>query len=288
MAFSAVVVTLLLCLVAHYLNGGVRPHSSMQRVSPQVKAHLSVLLAVLALVEGVNYYLQRLSLVLSTKYKIVDGATYTDVHAMRPALLLLIAISVITAGLFLYNVRQQGWLLPAVAVALWGLVWVLVANIYPSVVQSLVVNPAQNVKELPYITDNITATTSAYGLGNVAEVPYQGGATITASEVTGKSSTSLANEQSLINVPLLDAGLADINSVFTAKEGFWNYYDMSGPTTDRYDLATGAGGKMKGNAGPGIGSPAQFGGGFGELGQPTPPVHARLWRRSDAGQSGGG
>ena len=244
-AFAAIVVTLLLCLVAHYLNGGVRPHSSMQRVSPQVKAHLSVLLAVLALVEGVNYYLQRLSLVLSTKYKIVDGATYTDVHAMRPALLLLIAISAIAAGLFLYNVRQQGWLLPAVAVALWGLVWVLVANVYPAVVQSLVVNPAQNVKELPYITDNITATTSAYGLQNVSEVPFEGGATITAPEVTGKSSSSLANQQSLANIPLLDAGLSDINSVFTAKEGFWNYYSMSGPTTDRYDLATGPGGSVK-------------------------------------------
>ncbi|MGH9105738.1 MAG: UPF0182 family protein, partial [Acidimicrobiales bacterium] len=54
--FSAVVVTLLLCLVAHYLNGGIRPHSPMQRVSRQVKAHLSVLLAALALVEGASYY----------------------------------------------------------------------------------------------------------------------------------------------------------------------------------------------------------------------------------------
>ena len=162
-AFSALVVTLLLCLVAHYLNGGIRPHSAVQRVSPHVKAHISVLLAALALVQGANYYLERLSLVLSTKY-VVDGATYTDVHAVRPALLLLIAISVIAAGLFLYNVRQQGWLLPVVAVALWALVWALVANVYPALVQALVVNPSENIKEAPYIPDNITATTPAYGL----------------------------------------------------------------------------------------------------------------------------
>ena len=165
-AFSALVVTLLLCLVAHYLNGGIRPGSPVQRVSPRVKAHLSVLLAVLALVQGVNYYLQRLSLVLSTKY-VVDGPTYTVVHAVRPALVLLVAISVIAAALFLYNVRQQGWLLPVVAVALWAIVWALVANVYPALVQALVVNPAENVKEAPYIQDNITATTFAYGLQNV-------------------------------------------------------------------------------------------------------------------------
>ena len=126
-AFSALVVTFLLCLVTHYLNGGIRPHSAVQRVSPKVKAHLSVLLAVLALVEGASYYLQRLSLVLATN-SLFDGADYKEVHAVRPALILLIAISVIAAGLFLYNVRQQGWLLPIVAVALWGLVWVLVAK----------------------------------------------------------------------------------------------------------------------------------------------------------------
>jgi hypothetical protein len=243
-AFSALVVTLLLCLVAHYLNGGVRPHSAVQRVSPHVKAHLSVLLAVLALVEGVSYYLQRLSLVLATN-SLFDGADYKDVHAVRPALILLIAISVIAAGLFLYNVRQQGWLLPVVAVALWGLVWVLVANVYPALVQALVVNPAQNVKEAPYIASNIAATTAAYGLDGVSTQTFQGSADVTGSEVTGRSPLEQAAQQSLANVTLLDANLTGMNSVFTKQEGFRGYYSMSGPSTDRYDLGTGPGGSKK-------------------------------------------
>jgi uncharacterized protein len=239
-AFSALVVTLLLCLVAHYLNGGIRPHSAVQRVSPRVKAHLSVLLAALALVQGVNYYLERLSLVLSTKY-VVDGATYTDVHAVRPALLLLIAISVIAAGLFLYNVRQQGWLLPIVAVALWALVWVLVANVYPALVQALVVNPAENVKEQPYITRNITATTEAYGLGNVSDQPFQGDSLVTASQVTGNSSEAMANAQNLANVRLLDPTI--MGSTISKQQGFRGYFSMSGPSTDRYDLPSNDGNK---------------------------------------------
>ena len=239
-AFSALVVTLLLCLVAHYLNGGIRPHSAVQRVSPRVKAHISVLLAALALVQGANYYLERLSLVLSTKY-VVDGATYTDVHAVRPALLLLIAISVIAAGLFLYNVRQQGWLLPVVAVALWALVWALVANVYPALVQALVVNPAENVKEQPYISRNITATTEAYGLASVANQPFQGDSLVTASEVTGNSSEAMANSQSLANVRLLDPTI--MGSTISKQQGFRGYFSMSGPSTDRYDLPTGDGNK---------------------------------------------
>ncbi|HTW10772.1 MAG TPA: UPF0182 family protein [Acidimicrobiales bacterium] len=242
-AFSALVVTLLLCLVEHYLNGGIRPHSSMQRVSRQVKAHLSVLLAALALVEGANYYLQRLALVLSTKYPILDGATYTDVHASRPALLLLIAISVIAAGLFLYNVRQQGWLLPAVAVALWFLVWVIVANIYPAIIQDLVVKPAESTKEAPYLTENIKATTWGYGLQNVQTHRFQGNSLITPSEISGKAPDAVVNRQTLSNVPLLDVDVSGMNSVFNKEQGFWGYYTMSGPSTDRYDLPTGTDGK---------------------------------------------
>jgi uncharacterized membrane protein (UPF0182 family) len=234
--FSALVVTFLLCLVAHYLNGGILPRAPINRVSAKVKAHLSVLLALLALVQGARYYLERLSLVLSSHH-IVDGATYTDVHATRPALVLLVAISVIAAGLFLYNARQQGWLLPTVAVALWALVWLLVANLYPLLVQTLVVTPAENLKEQPYIADNIAATTWAYGLQNVATQPFQGNSTVTSAQVTGKSAQSLANEQSIANIPLLDPSLSGINSVFTKQQGFRPYYTMSGPSTDRYDLS---------------------------------------------------
>ena len=229
--FAAVVVTFLLCLVAHYLNGGVRPHSTGQRVGPRVKAHLSVLLAVLALVQGGSYYLQRLSLVLSQKY-VVDGATYTDLHATSPALVLLIAIAVIAAGLLLYNVRQQGWLLPSVAVALWGLVWLLVANVYPAIVQAFVVQPAETVKEAPYITRNIKATEAAYGLQGAQQVSFQGNAEVSPSQVTGGSAQATANEQTLANVRLLDP--STMASTFAKQQGIRGYFDVSTPSIDRY------------------------------------------------------
>ncbi len=116
---------LIVTTVAHYLNGGIQVQGPERRITPAVKTHLSVLLGVLALIKAVDYYFERLELVLSRDH-IVNGATATSVHANKPALTLLIAIAIIAAGLFLYNIRQKGWMLPAVAVALWILVYILV------------------------------------------------------------------------------------------------------------------------------------------------------------------
>src|SRR6266568_1389794 len=44
--FAGLVIVLFVTAVAHYLNGGIRFQSPFQRVTPQVKAHLSVIIAV--------------------------------------------------------------------------------------------------------------------------------------------------------------------------------------------------------------------------------------------------
>ena len=81
--FAALLIVLIVTAVAHYLNGGIRMSSPRNRVTPQVKAHLSVLLGLLALVKAVGYWLQRYELTASTR-GFVDGAGYTDVNAQLP------------------------------------------------------------------------------------------------------------------------------------------------------------------------------------------------------------
>src|SRR5262249_10345490 len=91
--FAALLVILIVTAVFHYLNGGIRLQSPFQRVTPQVKAHLSVLLALMSLTKTYQYYLARFALTGSHRGT-VDGATYTDVHAQLPAYQLLMVISV--------------------------------------------------------------------------------------------------------------------------------------------------------------------------------------------------
>src|SRR5205807_10023680 len=101
--FAAIVVTTVITAIAHYLNGGIRLQAQGQRVTAQVKVHISVLLGALALVKALQYWLDRYELDLATSH-VVHGATYTAVHAQLPAKTLLIVISVIAAALFIANI----------------------------------------------------------------------------------------------------------------------------------------------------------------------------------------
>ena len=250
-----------------------------------MKAHLSVLLAVLALVQGVNYYLQRLSLVLGTNH-FFDGASYADVHAMRPALVLLIAISVIAAGLFLYNVRQQGWLLPVVAVVLWALVWALVANVYPALVQSLVVNPSQNAKEAPYIQDNITATNAALRapelylvrlalivMRDIAELP--GRRRRSPRQMSpGTRLQAQTNKQTLANVPSARPNRHELH-LPQATRFPWVLHNERAEHGPLQPAGRGSR-ASQGNPGADLRPRARPQPGTSQLGQHAPSVHARL------------
>src|SRR3990170_6765685 len=76
-AFQFFLITLLVVAALHYLNGGIQVMARRQRVAPGVKVHLSVLLAMLALVKAGGYWLDRYDLLYSDRGA-VFGATYTD------------------------------------------------------------------------------------------------------------------------------------------------------------------------------------------------------------------
>ena len=175
---------------------------------------------------------------------IVDGATATSVHANKPALTLLIAIAVIAAGLFLYNIRQKGWMLPAVAVALWILVYILVGLVYPALYQALRVNPSQLSRETPYITRNITATQAAYGLeqrpGRLASRRLlRAGLQLLADGHRGPDpghlAQAVANQQTLANVRMLDPAV-QLTNTFDKYQGQYSYYNFNDLALDRYQL----------------------------------------------------
>jgi uncharacterized membrane protein (UPF0182 family) len=89
------------------------------------------------------------------------------VNAQLPAIMLLILIALLTAGLYLSVVRSGSFRLPLIASALWLIVAIIGGLIYPAVVQALVVNPNQEVREAPYIDRNVTATRQSLGLTDV-------------------------------------------------------------------------------------------------------------------------
>ena len=161
--FSALILVLLVTLVSHVLNGGIRLRSQLERVAPVVKVQVSVLLGALALVQAGRYWLGRYALTLSSRGT-VDGALYTDVNVELRALYLLIGVALFAAGLFVANIWRKGWTLPILAVGLWIFVASLAGGVVPAFVQRFRVEPSESSMEAPYIAQNIAATRQAYGL----------------------------------------------------------------------------------------------------------------------------
>ncbi len=223
--FAGLVIVLLVTAVAHYLNGGIRFQSPFQRVTPQVKAHLSVILALMALVKTAQYYLAQFELNFSSR-GVVEGASYTDVKAQLPALRMLMFISVAAAALFIWNIWRRGWILPIIAVGLWGFVSIVIGTIYPAGVQRFSVGPNEFQSEARYIGRNIEATRTAFGLErvDVQEFEYQDAVPEVVNE----------NRPTIDNARLWDPNVTQ--STYQTLQGFQTFYKIDDVDIDRYPI----------------------------------------------------
>jgi len=172
-AMTATVLALIAGVVVHYLYGGIRLQGR-ERMSSAAQAHVSVLLGVLVLIKGIDYWLDRYDLVHSSG-PLFTGIGFTDDHAVLPAKNILTGIALICAVLLFLNVWRRTWELPSVGLALMVLSAVLLGLIWPAIVQGVQVNPSRSEKEKSYVAANIAATRSAYAIddAHVQQVTYQ-------------------------------------------------------------------------------------------------------------------
>ena len=184
--YAALVFVTLLVLLTHILNGGVVLQPPRPKVRRATKAHLAVLLALLAVVKAGDYWVTRYELTTEQR-GFVQGATYSVVNAQLPAVVLLALIALLVAGLFLFSLKTDSWRLPLAASGLWVVVALLGGVVYPAVVQALVVNPNQQEREAPFIERNVLATRQAFGIDNVSEQTISFG-TLSAAEITADAS----------------------------------------------------------------------------------------------------
>jgi uncharacterized protein len=230
--FGFLLVTAVVVAVVHYLNGAIRLQPMGERVTPNAKAHLSVLLALAALVKAADYWLQRYELTFAPG-RSFDGAGYTAVNARLPAIQLLILISLFAALLLLANIWRRGWVLPVIVVALWALVAVVAGTGYPAFVQRFQVGPAELAKEKPFIQRNITATRAALGLDEVTQTDFNYTKQITQEKIDSQKAN-------LDNARLLDPSVMrpTIQDLAFGRE----YYTFRDVDVDRYlvDQAEGA------------------------------------------------
>jgi uncharacterized membrane protein (UPF0182 family) len=226
--FSALVGVTFLTALAHYLWGGIRPQAPgfVDKVTPQVKAHMSVLLGLIMLTKAWGYYLGQFDLLTSTR-GVVVGASYTDVNAQLPALRILVVIAIACAILFLVNIRLRGWALPVIAVGLLALVSIIAGAAYPAFVQRFRVAPQEFQREQPYIEDNIEATRRAFQLNEVTMQARPLGDAVTTDDIQG-------NQATISNIRLWRPDVLRDN--FTSLQRFRSYYEFNDVDVDRYEI----------------------------------------------------
>jgi uncharacterized membrane protein (UPF0182 family) len=226
--FSALVGITVITALAQYLWGGIRPQAQAfgEKATPQVKAHLSVLLGLILLVKAWGYYLGTFDLMTSPR-GVVAGASYTDINAQLPALRILIFIAAACAVLFFVNIRLRGWALPVIAVGLLALVSVVAGAGYPAFVQRFRVAPQELQRERPYIERNIAATQSAFGLDKIV------GEQRTVSNAVPSSAVQ-ENDTTVSNIRLWRPEILQQN--FEGLQRIRQYYAFNDVDVDRYTI----------------------------------------------------
>jgi hypothetical protein len=226
--FSSLVGVTVIVGIGHFLWGGIQPQAPVfaDKVAPAVRAHLSVLLGLIMVAKAWGYYLGRFDLLTSPR-GVVEGASYTDVHAQLPALNFLAIVAVICAVLFLVNIRVRLWSLPVIAVGLLAVVSVLLGTAYPAFVQKFRVEPQEQQREAPYIADNIKGTRIAFDLDgiDVSERPVD--PTVTAQALQ-------ENDATVSNIRLWRPSV--LNENFQSLQRIRQYYEFADVDVDRYNL----------------------------------------------------
>jgi uncharacterized protein len=227
--FVALFLAFVMNLVAHYVFGGIRLTGRTGALSRSARIQLISLVGALVLLKAVAYWLDRYELLSHTRVgKPFTGAGYTDINAVLPAKLILLAIALICAAAVFSAIVLRDLRIPAIGLVLLLLSSLIVGAGWPLIVEQISVKPNAAQKEREYIGRSITATRQAYGLTDdvVSYRNYSGDAQATAEQVAADGAT-------MSNVRLLDPTI--VSPAFTQfQQGKNFYYFPDQMSIDRY------------------------------------------------------
>ncbi len=228
--FVATFLALIANLLGHYLFGGIRLAGRTGALSRSARIQLVALVGTLVLLKAFAYWLDRYELLSHTRGgKPFTGAGYTDINAVLPAKLILLAIAVICAAAVFSAIVLRDLRIPAIGVVLLLLSSLIVGAGWPLIVEQFSVKPNAAQKESEYISRSITATRQAYGLTDkdVTYRDYSGDAATTAQQVASDRATTS-------NIRLLDPTI--VSPAFTQFQQGKNFYFFPDQLAiDRYD-----------------------------------------------------
>jgi uncharacterized membrane protein (UPF0182 family) len=222
---QAFVITAAAGAAAIYLISGSLTAGFPATVSLTMAArrHLALLAAAFFLLLSFGAWLHQAQFLVQPS-GIIHGASYADVHGRMPATFVLMLIAAIGAVLALLQaLTPRKWPIP-VAVVLY-LAVAIGGEVYSSALQRFVVSPNEQVRETPFIQNNIEATRRAFALDGITESALSGDALLTSADIA-KNADTLDNVRLWDHQPLLET-FGQIQEIRT-------YYDFISVDNDRY------------------------------------------------------
>jgi uncharacterized protein len=187
-------------LLTYLLSGDSLSQGKFRGFSRRQQRHLAGLGGGVMLVVSFSYWLRCHELLYSDR-GVSFGASYTDIHVLLPAETGL-SILALTIGLYLLWIsiyfppqarhRVLWW-----AAILYLTMAIGTTAILPAIVQALVVQPNELVRESPYIQRTISSTRQAFGLDRIAVNQFNPQANLTEQKIQ-------ANDRIIRNIRLWD------------------------------------------------------------------------------------
>ncbi|MGD9157965.1 MAG: UPF0182 family protein [Desulfobacteraceae bacterium] len=205
---------------------GSPPTPPSVKIAPNAKKHLIFMCGIILLFLAWGFHLKVYELLFSMQGP-AFGASYTDVNIKVLLLRILGILTVIFAGLLIYNSFKPNMKMIFKGGIVWIAAIVLFSYIIPFMAQKFIVKPNELAKESPYIENNIKFTREAYNLNKMKEVPFNVSDTISP-EVIAKNDATIQNIRVWDERPLLQT--------YRQLEAIRLYYDFNNVDVDRYQI----------------------------------------------------
>ena len=148
----------------------------------------------------------------------------------RISLWVMIAVSVVLAGLLLLNLRKSRFKRMMVAIGAYFLLYFIVVSLVPSLVQKFKVDPSELALETPYLKHNIHFTRKAFQLDRIRETAYPSLTDLTPADIP-------KNRDTMDNIRLWD--WRPILQTYRQTQEIRLYYQFYEVDVDRYHTEDG-------------------------------------------------
>ena len=219
-------------LLTYLLSGDSLSQGKFYGFSRAQQRHLYGLGGGLMLVVSFSYWLSCQELLYSPR-GVSFGASYTDINVLLPA---ETALSILSLAIGLYLLGRSIYFPPRARYRLLGWVAILyltmeigTTTILPAIVQALVVQPNELVREAPYIKRTIAMTRQAFGLDRIAVTKFNPQANLTEQKIQ-------ANDRIIRNIRLWDK--QPLLATNRQLQQIRLYYRFPDADIDRYTLTS--------------------------------------------------